>query len=88
MDSKRHVGLLINIIYVTDIDFSLSGKLLKFADDTKLFSVVSTVEEIELLRGDLHNSCAWAQDWLMRFNVEYSLPVEPEVVFRSSAGVQ
>jgi len=85
LDSKRHVGLLINIIYVTDIDFSLSGKLLKFADDTKLFSVVSTVEEIELLRGDLHNSCAWAQD---RFNVEYSLPVEPEVVFRSSAGVQ
>ena len=35
--------------YVNDIDFSVCGKLLKFADDTKLLSAVSTIGEIVLI---------------------------------------
>jgi len=34
------------MVYVNDIDFSVCGKLLKFANDTKLLSAGSTVGEI------------------------------------------
>ena len=44
-------GLLF-VIYTNDIDRDLHGRLLKFADDTKLFGVVRSVEEVEKIRED------------------------------------
>ena len=45
-------------------------KLLKFADDTKVFRVVPTKNDIYRLQQDLLNLCNWSQDWLMLFNVD------------------
>src|SRR6202000_2578708 len=52
------------------IDGGISSKLLKFADDTKVFSRVSTVEEVKTLRNDLKSLFKWSEDWLMLFNLE------------------
>jgi len=64
------------IIYVNEVDFSTCGKISIFAGDRKLFSVISTVEKIRLLRDDLQNMCAW----LMLFNVELECGSMPNVM--------
>ena len=48
----------------------MCSNLLKFADDTKVFSVVPTKNDIDRLQQDLLNLCNWSQDWLMLFNVD------------------
>ena len=73
MDSciKWHVTVFsFRTNYVNNVDFLVCCKLLKFVDDTKLFSVVSTVEEIGLLCNNLHNFFVCKQDWPMLHNME------------------
>jgi len=44
--------------------------LLKFADDTKVFSVVSTKNDIDRLQIDLINLRKWSHEWLILFNID------------------
>ena len=48
----------------------MCSNLLKFADDTQIFSVVQTKNDIVKLQKDLLNLGKWSQDWLMLFNVD------------------
>ena len=57
-------------IYTKDINDVVSSKILKFADDTKLYIVVTIQDDIEILRSDLVNLCHWSKDWLMLFNID------------------
>jgi len=45
-------------------------KILKFADDTKIYHVVNSSTAIENLRSDLHNLVPWSNEWQMLFNIE------------------
>ena len=40
-------------IYINDIDDQINSRLLKFADDTKIYFKVNSPENIERLREDL-----------------------------------
>jgi len=60
---------LLLLIYMNDIDIAVCNNLLKFADDTKVYSVVLDMNEINKLQLDLHKLFKWSQDWLMLFNV-------------------
>ena len=64
------LGPLLFLIYINDIDECVNSKLLKFADDTKIFRVVTNPEEVKMLQNDLINLCNWSKDWLMLFNVD------------------
>ena len=64
------LGPLLFLIYINDIDESVCSNLLKFADDTKVFSVVTDIDDVNKLQNDLRNLCKWSQDWLMLFNVD------------------
>ena len=44
--------------------------ILKFADDTKLFSQVSTYEDAEKLQKDRSTLNEWSNEWSMLFNAE------------------
>jgi len=63
-------GPLLFLIYINDNDDSVYAKLLKFADDTKVFSVVSTKNDNDRLQIDLINLGKWSYEWLMLLNID------------------
>ena len=57
------------MIYINDIDDTVSSKILKFADDTKITASISSVEEQHILQTDLTRLMEWSEEWQMKFNV-------------------
>ena len=64
------LGPLLFLIYINDIDNEIASKILKFADDTKLYGKVGSEEDISQLRQDLRRLVDWSTEWLMLFNVD------------------
>jgi len=51
------------------MDDSVNSKILKFADDTKIYCAVNSVEGIESLRADLHKLVLRSSEWQMLFSI-------------------
>ena len=64
------LGRLLFLIHINDIDNGIAWKILKFANDTKLYRQVGTAEDITNLRNDLEKLVGWSKEWLMLLNVE------------------
>jgi len=64
------VGPLLYLIYINDIDKSVGGKILKFADETKIYHKIRSDDDITNLQSDLFNLVSWSKEWHMLFNVE------------------
>jgi len=62
--------LLLFLIYINDIDDYVCAKLLELDDNTKVFSVVSTKNDIDGLYIDLINLGKWSHEWLKLFNID------------------
>jgi len=58
------------VLYINDIEDTVNSKILKFADDTKIYDRVDSVEGIERMRADLCNLVLWIKEWQMLFNAE------------------
>jgi len=56
------LGSLLLIIYINDIDDQINSRLLKFADDTKIYFKVNSPENIERLREDLCKLVSWSKE--------------------------
>ena len=63
------LGPCLFVIYINDIDDTVSSKILKFADDTKITASISSVEEQHILQTDLTRLMEWSEEWQMKFNV-------------------
>ena len=55
-------------IYINDLEDDISSKLLKFADDTKVFRKVTNVTDKQSLQDDLDNLVKWSEKWQMLLN--------------------
>ena len=64
------LGPILFLIFMNDIDKAVTSKVLKFADDTKLYRVVDNHQDGQRLQDDLDSVCDWADEWKMSFNVE------------------
>ena len=62
------LGPCLFVIYINDIDDTVSSKILKFADDTKITASIYSVEE-HILQTDLTRLMEWSEEWQMKFNV-------------------
>ena len=66
------LGTLLFVTYrpINDTDESLNSYILKFADDTKIYSKVNSLDGAESLLADLRSLVSWSKDWQMFFNIE------------------
>ena len=60
------LGPLLFLILMSDIDIGvLKAKIVSFADDTRLYSKISYVEDCDSLQSDLN----WVYDWAKTINM-------------------
>jgi len=62
------LGPILFLIYINDLDESLFGDILKFADDTKIFSEVEKDADRQRLQDDINSLEIWSCKWQMEFN--------------------
>ena len=62
------LGPLLFIIYVNTIDDDIDSRVLKFADDIKVFRVISDVQDQDAFQSDLDKLVQWSEKWQMEFN--------------------
>ena len=62
------LGPILFLIYINDLDDSITSNILKFADDTKLFRKVNTDGDKQHLQNDLDRLVKWSEKWQMLFN--------------------
>ena len=56
------------LIYINDLEEGVTGKILKFADDTKLFRKVKEIGDKQNLQNDIDKLVKWSEKWQMLFN--------------------
>ena len=60
--------LFLIYIYINDLEDDISSKVLKFADDTKVFRKVTNNTDKQSLQDDLDKLVKWSEKWQMLFN--------------------
>ena len=64
------LGPKLFLVYTNDIDLVVENDILKFADDTKLYGIVSDQAQAESLQNDLNGLTLWTSRWQMKFNTD------------------
>ena len=54
------LGLILFWVYINDLEDGVTGTILKFADDTKLFRKVKEIEDKQNLQDDIDKLVKWA----------------------------
>ena len=62
------LGPIIFLVYINDLEEGVTGKLLKFADDTKLFKTIKEMGDKQKLHDDIDKLVRWSEKWQMLFN--------------------
>ena len=61
------LGPILFLIYINDLENEIGSKIIKFADDTKMFRRVESQEDRHQLQSDLNKLVKWAEKWQMLF---------------------
>ena len=63
------LGPIIFLVYIDDLEEGVTGNILKFADDTKLFRKTKEIGDKKKLQDDIDKLVRWSEKWQMLFNV-------------------
>ncbi|HSN66110.1 MAG TPA: reverse transcriptase family protein [Fusibacter sp.] len=64
------LGPLLFVIFINDLPDGLSNMVKLFADDSKVLSVIRSVEDRNRLQADIFRLQDWAREWQMEFNLK------------------
>ena len=62
------LGPILFLVYINDLEEGVTGKILKFADDTKLSRKVKEIGDKQHLQDDIDKLVKWSEKWQMLFN--------------------
>ena len=64
------LGPILFVIYINDLPDNISKDsfIYLFADDTKIFRVIKSERDIEILNNDVNELVKWSKIWLLRFH--------------------
>ena len=62
------LGPILFVVYINDLEEWVTGKILKFADDTKLFRKVKEIGDKQKLQDDIDKCVKWSEKWQVLFN--------------------
>ena len=64
------LGPMLFLIFINTIENGVDSKVLKFADDLKIFRVIRGVDDQDVFQSDLDQLVKWSETWQMKFNFE------------------
>ena len=70
MEYHSVLGPLLFVLYINDLPDTVRSNILLFADDTKIFHQVSTIEDAEVLQNDIAALNQWSEMWLLKLNTD------------------
>ena len=62
------LGPILFLVYINDLEEEVTGNILKFADDTKLFTKTKKIGDKTNLQDDIDKLVKWSEKWQMLFN--------------------
>ena len=63
-----YIGPILFLVYINDLKEGVTGKILKYADDTKLFRKTKEIGDKQNLQDDINKLIKWSEKWQMLFN--------------------
>ena len=57
------LGPFLVLVYINDLEEGVTGKILKFADDTKLFRKAKEIGDKQKLQDDIDKLVKWSEKW-------------------------
>ena len=64
------LGPLLFVMYINDLPDTVQSNVLLFADDTKIFKQVSSIDDSVALQNDIDALNRWSDKWLLKFNTD------------------
>ena len=62
------LGPLLFVVYINDFLDNVESHGLLFADDTKIYRIITKKEDAKSLQDDLHELEKWSDKWLLKFH--------------------
>ena len=62
------LGPILCLVYINDLEEGVTGTILKFADDTKLFTKTKEIGDKQKLQDGIDKIVKWSEKWQMLFN--------------------
>ena len=62
------LGPILFVVYINDLEEGVTGKILKFADDTNRFTKTKEIGDTKKLQDDIDTLVKWSEKWQMLFN--------------------
>ena len=64
------LGTILFLLYINDLEEGVTSKILKFADDNKLFRKIKGNGDKQQLQDDIGKLIKWSEKWQMLFNFQ------------------
>jgi hypothetical protein len=62
------LGPMLFVIYINDLPLSVKSTIKLFADDTKLYRRINSIEDCQILQRDIEALESWSHKWLLKFH--------------------